>query len=126
MPMLPVLEETVDVVSLVPCGRVQQRTAEQIVDVPLFAEETVETVRLAPQERVQWIDEQMVEVPTPQITEKIGEEIVDVPTPASEALQLQVCAISKEIHHNMDSGYEEVLTETHELAIRLGECLKKI
>ena len=37
-------------------------TAEQILDVPQFAEETVEMVRLLPQERVQWIDEQVVEV----------------------------------------------------------------
>ena len=40
-PMLQVLEETVEVVRLVPHKRVQQRTAEQIVHVPHFLEETV-------------------------------------------------------------------------------------
>ena len=46
-----------------------------------------------PQDRVQWIGEQIEEVPVPEITE-IGEEIVDVPVPpfdAIEVLQLQVC-----------------------------------
>ena len=30
------------------------------MDVPQFAEETVKVVRLVPQERVQWTDEQLV------------------------------------------------------------------
>ena len=34
----------------------------KMVDVPQFAEETVELEMLIPQERVQWIDKQMVEV----------------------------------------------------------------
>ena len=58
----------------------QQRTVEQIVDFPQFLEETFK-VRLVPQERVQWIGEQMVEVPIPRITEEIGEESVAVPVP---------------------------------------------
>ena len=40
-----VLEETVEVVRLAPHGQVQQRTAEQIVEVSQFLEETVEVVR---------------------------------------------------------------------------------
>ena len=48
------------------------------MDVPRFAEATVEMERLVPQERVQWIDEQK-EVPVPQIAEEIGEETVDFP-----------------------------------------------
>ena len=58
-----------------------------------FLEEIVEMVRLDPFERAQWIDEQVVEVPTAQITEEIGEEIVDVlvpPVDATEALQLKI------------------------------------
>ena len=42
---------------------VYQRTVEQIVDVLHFLGETVEVVRLVPQERVQRIDEQNVKVP---------------------------------------------------------------
>ena len=57
-----ILEETVEVVRLVPRERVQQGTAEQIVDAPQFAEESVQLVRFVPQERVQWIDKQLVEV----------------------------------------------------------------
>ena len=49
-------EETV----VVPGEQVQQRTAEHIEDVPQFAEETVKVVRLVAQERVQWTDEQLV------------------------------------------------------------------
>ena len=56
MPVPQNLEETVEVVRLVPRKRVQQPNVEEDVDV----------VRLLPQERVQWIDEQMVGVPTPQ------------------------------------------------------------
>ena len=40
------------------CGR-----GDLLVDVPQFLEATVEVVRLVPQERVQWIDEQIEEVP---------------------------------------------------------------
>ena len=49
-------EETVEVVSFAPRGRVQQRTGKKVVDVPPFAEETVEMVRLTPQERVQVVE----------------------------------------------------------------------
>ena len=42
----------VEVVRLAPHERVQQRTAEQIVEVPQFSEETVEMVSSAPRERV--------------------------------------------------------------------------
>ena len=59
------------VVALVPHERVQQRTAEQFVDVPQI--QNVDVVRLVPQERVQWPDEQMVEVPIPQITKDDAE-----------------------------------------------------
>ena len=43
-----------------PHERVQQRTAEQLVEQPQYEEETVEMVRLVPQVRVQWTDEQTV------------------------------------------------------------------
>ena len=56
MPVPQNLEETVEVVRLVPRKRVQQPKGE----------EDEEEERLLPQERVQWIDDQMVEVPTPQ------------------------------------------------------------
>ena len=69
VPTLQVLEETVEVAKLNPCERVQQRTGEQIVDVPQFQEVMV---RLVPQECVQCIDEQMGGA-IPQITEEIGE-----------------------------------------------------
>ena len=66
IPVLPVTEEimneTAEMVRLVPHEQVQQGTAEKIVDEPQFVEETVELVRLVPQERVQWIDRQMMEV----------------------------------------------------------------
>ena len=45
--------EIVEVLTLVPRDRVQQRTAEQTEDMPLFPQETGEMVRLASQERVQ-------------------------------------------------------------------------
>ena len=52
---------------------------------------------------------------------------MDVPVPpvdAIEASQLQVCAISKreEEYSDLDSGYEEFLTKTHELEMWLSEC----
>ena len=72
IPVPLVVEESMAVgqeeVVLAPTDRVQQPTIEQIDDVPLFLEETVEMVRLVPQERVQWIDEQMVKVPIPTLT----------------------------------------------------------
>ena len=52
VPMPQVLEETVEVVRLASHERVQQRTAEQFVDVPQILEENVDVVRLVPQERV--------------------------------------------------------------------------
>ena len=83
---------------MVPQERVQQRTAEQVVDVPQFLEETVELMRLVPHERAQCIGEQMVEVPIPQSAEENGEEIADVPFPAvesTEALQYQFCDFTR-------------------------------
>ena len=66
VPVPLVMEEIMTVVQeeekLVPQERVQQRTAENIEDTPQFREETVEMVGLVPQERVQWIDELLVEV----------------------------------------------------------------
>ena len=78
VPTPQVLEETVEVVSLAHEGA-QQRTAKQIEDVPQFSEDTVEVDEVCvemvslvfPQERVQWIGEQMVEVPIPQIAQEI-------------------------------------------------------
>ena len=49
------------------------------MDVSQFLEETVEVVRLVPRERVQWIDEQIVEVLVPQITEETVGEFTIVP-----------------------------------------------
>ena len=71
------LEETVEVV-LAPTERVQLRTVEEIVDVPQILDETVEVLKLVPKKRVQWIDEQLVEVLIPQISGD-SEQIVDVP-----------------------------------------------
>ena len=54
--VLPIKEETVDAVMLVPSERVQRRTAEKIGDVPQFRkepEEVVEAVTSVPRERVQ-------------------------------------------------------------------------
>ena len=66
VPVPLVMEEIMTVVQeeekLVPQERVQQRTAENIEDIPQFREETVEMVGLVPQERVQWIDEPLAEV----------------------------------------------------------------
>ena len=50
--VLPIKEETVDAVTLIPRERVQQRTAEQIGDVPQLLEETVEVVNATLQERI--------------------------------------------------------------------------
>ena len=85
----------------------QQRTAEQIVDVPQFPEETVEVMRLVPRERVQWIDEEMVEVPPVP------------PVGATEALQSQIRAISQELlrkFFNMFSTKEAGLAKMRKLA----------
>ena len=48
------------------CG-CRGRALRPFVDVPPF----LEVVRLVQQEQVQWIDEQIVELPLPQITEEI-------------------------------------------------------
>ena len=77
-----VLEETAEV-KWVSQERVQQLTAER-APMPQFLTETVEVVRLVPQEQVQQrIDEQMVEVLVPQVMEVnvdvIDEHIVEVP-----------------------------------------------
>ena len=75
-------------------------------------EENVDVERLVPQERVQRIDEQIVEVPIPQISED-SEQIVDVPVPQNdvlEALQFQVRAIFHEIQgkfSDVESGKKE-------------------
>ena len=62
--VLPIKEETVDAVTLIPRERVQQWTAEQIGDVPQFREETVDEETLVPRERVQqWTAEQIRDVP---------------------------------------------------------------
>ena len=50
VPMPQIADETVQ--------RVQQRTAEQLEDVPQFREGTVEVTSLAPHERVQFVDRQ--------------------------------------------------------------------
>ena len=55
-------EDTFKGTSSVPQERVQQLFDEQTVDVPQFAEETVEMVRLVPQERLQLMYEQVVEL----------------------------------------------------------------
>ena len=102
---------------LVPQERVRQWTVEQ-VPMPQFLEETVEVVRLIPQERVQWIDDEMVEVPIPQIVEETGEESVDVQVP--EALQLQKLVQFVD----MFSGREPCLAGIHELRRQLDECFR--
>ena len=51
--MLPIKEETVDAVTLIPRERVQLWTAELIGDVLQFRDETVDAVMLLPRERVQ-------------------------------------------------------------------------
>jgi len=64
--------------------RVQQRTVEQVVDVPVpqVVEEVIEVAKVIPQERVQQRTvEQVVDVPVPQIVEEILEQVVDVPVP---------------------------------------------
>ena len=45
-----------------------------------------EVVRLVPQERVQWTEEQIVEEPIPQISVD-SEQIVDVPVPQVDAIE---------------------------------------
>ena len=127
VPMPQVLEETVKVVRLAPHERGQQRTAEHSADVLQCAEETIEVVRFAPRERVQqrtaeqiedapqehveWIDEQKVEVPIPQMSEEIGEEIVD-----------------KEFQRRYFDTFpdkEACLTKMDELTTQLDERFKK-
>ena len=51
MPEIIVVSDAVEGIS--PRGRVQQRTTEQIEDVPQFREETVDAVTLVPHELVQ-------------------------------------------------------------------------
>ena len=80
MPLPQVFEERQSRWSgLAPHERVHQRTAEQIVNVPQNLEEIVEVVRLVTQERVQWIDGQMVEVTFPQLSEDIDGEFKVAP-----------------------------------------------
>ena len=125
--VLRVMEEIVavvqEVVKLVPQERVQQWTVEQ-VPVPRIPEETVKFVRPVPRERVQWIDEQMVEVLVPQRSGG-GEQIVDALVSQDDVLsplRFQVLAISNEIQKrsDVDSAKEEFLTEAHELAKQWG------
>ena len=118
-PFPQIWEEIVEVVSLVPQARVQQRVDEQSVDVPLpqIMKEPVEVFKIVPQE---------------SFSDRICEQIVDVPVPQVdelEALQFQVRAISHEMHGKCSDGKsssEEFLTKTHELEMQLGECSKKI
>ena len=68
-------------------SRVQQQTAEQFLDVPQILEWHVDVVRLVPQERMQRVGEQNVEVSIPQISEH-NEQIVDVPVPQEEIAEV--------------------------------------
>ena len=93
--MFEMVRECVEVVELTPHERGQRQTDEHIVDVPipLLAEETVEMLKLVPQERVK-------AVPQEQFSERICDQIVDVAVPqvySIEAIQLQVRATSNEI-----------------------------
>ena len=97
---------------------------------------------------MQRIEEQIVAVPIPQITEdivedfkmvpqehfseRICEQILNIPVPqvdvqeithAIEALQFQVRAMSNETQ-GKHSGKEERLTKKHELNIHLNECFQ--
>ena len=83
-------------VILPPHGRVQQRSAEKIEDIPQYPEETVEMLKLVSQERVQqWT----VDAPRPQdtdvlpkrVSERISEQcgVIEVPETASQDRRLQ-------------------------------------
>merc|ERR1712032_363258 len=70
-----VVEEIVEIAKIISQERVQQRTVEQVVDVPVpqVVEEIVEIAKIIPQERVQQRTvEQVVDVPVPQVVEEIG------------------------------------------------------
>ena len=68
------LEESVEVVRLVPQERVQQL-------IPQLLEGTVEVARLVPKECAQWTDKQIVEVPIPQISEDSEQIVKDIFVP---------------------------------------------
>ena len=67
VPVPQILQEGVERAKLAPHERVQRRTPEYIVDVPVL--HVVEVERLVPPGRAQQIDEQIVEVLVPQISE---------------------------------------------------------
>ena len=89
-PVPQFLGETVEL-RLVPQERVQSQTAEQFMDVPQIHEDHVDVVRLVPQERMQRVGEQNVEVSIPQISEH-NEQIVDVPVPQEEIAEVTLLA----------------------------------
>ena len=81
MDVPPILEETVEMVRLVPRERVQQRTAEQIVDVPQFGRQILgETVEMVRNACSNGSTSELWSRPFPQLSEESVEEFEIVPS----------------------------------------------
>ena len=142
--MPPILEDTAEERVQ---QRVGEQIVE--LPVPQMMEETVDVVRLVPQICVhQRIDEQMVEVTTPQMwedlvgefhdapqeqcMERICDQIVDVSVlqvDVLEALKFHVRAVSYEMQKkfsDMEYGEEELWNQKHDLRKQLCICSMKI
>ena len=73
--IVQMVEQLVKVLNTESQDRIQQRTAEQIVNtsVPQVAETLVGVFKFFPQDRIQRFEKKTVEIPQPQIIEKIDE-----------------------------------------------------
>ena len=121
VPVPQILEGIVEVASLVPQACVQQRMDEQLVDVPIpqHMGDIVEDFEVVSQEQIpQRICGPIVDLPVPQVVkqliflppimEETFSQMTEI-TNASEALQVQVRAISNEIHGKTSGSDELVL-----------------
>ena len=126
VPVPRILDDTVEVTSLVPQERVQQRTVdvpmlqrttEQIEDALQYPEGTDEMVRSVSRERVQHRIAEQIEDP-PQFVEETVEVVRLVPQERVQWINEQMVKVF--------SGKEEFLTQTHELKMQQEGNFEKI
>ena len=107
------LGETVEVATLIPRERVQQQTAEHIVDepVPQIKVEIVEVVHIVPQERIWRISEQIVVIEVPKISsqdrilQRTVEQILDESVVVQQRIDKPIVELL--IPHVMEDCVEE-------------------